>query len=132
MPAGKVVDFVLDFDACKSVVRRGNSGKYKLKPVVTMIALRSDAELRVLGNVGRSITCAAASASTQANGTPVQATTPDASGLFVRWPVPAGNCTRVVSAPGRVTAVVTGVPVGDTGDTVVNHSALRIDPAPAR
>ena len=28
--AGKVADFVLDFDACKSVVTRGNSGGYNL------------------------------------------------------------------------------------------------------
>ncbi|MEJ7807679.1 MAG: DUF4382 domain-containing protein, partial [Telluria sp.] len=34
--AGQVADVVLDFDACKSVVTRGN-GKYALKPVIKML-----------------------------------------------------------------------------------------------
>ena len=33
----KMADFVLDFDACKSVVQAGASGQYLLKPVVTVI-----------------------------------------------------------------------------------------------
>ena len=128
VPAGKVVDFVLDFDACKSVVKRGNSGKYNLKPVVAVIPLLSDAGLRVVGYVAPSIASGATSVSVQTNGVPVKATAPDANGLFVLYPVPAGSYTLVVSAPGRVTAVITGVPVVDTAQTVVNSSALRIDP----
>lgn len=34
---GKMADFVLDFDACKSVVTAGHSGQYLLKPVVSVI-----------------------------------------------------------------------------------------------
>ena len=34
---GQMADFVLDFDACKSVVTAGNSGRYNLKPVVSVI-----------------------------------------------------------------------------------------------
>jgi hypothetical protein len=45
--------------------------------------------------------------------------------------VPVGNYTLVVSAPARVTAVITGVPVVDTAQTVVNSSALPIDPPAA-
>ena len=128
VPAGKLVDFVLDFDACKSVVKRGNSGKYNLKPVVTVIPLLSDAGLRVVGYVSPSIASGATSVSVQASGVPVKATAPDANGLFVLYPVPVGSYTLVVSAPGRVTAVITGVPVVDTAQTLVNSSALRIDP----
>lgn len=131
VPPGKVVDFVLDFDACKSVVKRGNSGKYNLKPVVTVIPRLSDAGQRVVGYVGWSIASTATSVSVQANGMPVKATTPDANGMFVLSPVPVGSYTLVVSAPGRVTAVVTGVPVFETSQTVVNSSTLRIDPPPA-
>src|SRR5450830_1745024 len=36
--ANKMADFVLDFNACKSVVVAGNSGQYLLKPVVSVIA----------------------------------------------------------------------------------------------
>ena len=128
VPAGKVVDFVLDFDACKSVIKRGNSGKYNLKPVVTVLPLLSDAGLRVVGYVAPSIASGATSVSVQTNGTPVKATAPDANGLFVLYPVPVGSYTLVVSAPGRVTAVITGVPVIDTAQTIVTNSALRIDP----
>ena len=40
----KVADFVLDFDACKSVGHaRGNSGRYNLKPVIAVIPVLSDA-----------------------------------------------------------------------------------------
>ena len=35
--ANKMADFVLDFDACKSVVVAGSSGQYLLKPLVTVI-----------------------------------------------------------------------------------------------
>lgn len=34
--AGKTADFVLDFNACKSVVVAGGSGQYLLKPVLTV------------------------------------------------------------------------------------------------
>lgn len=35
--SGQRVDLVLDFDACKSIVKKGNSGAYGLKPVVNVI-----------------------------------------------------------------------------------------------
>lgn len=35
--ANKTADFVLDFDACKSIVAAGGSGNYLLKPVLSMI-----------------------------------------------------------------------------------------------
>ena len=34
--ASQTADFVIDFDACKSIVSAGNSGKYILKPVLTV------------------------------------------------------------------------------------------------
>lgn len=33
---GRVTDFVLDFDACRSIVPRGNSGRYNLWPVIAV------------------------------------------------------------------------------------------------
>ena len=32
----QTADFVIDFDACKSIVSAGKSGKYLLKPVLTV------------------------------------------------------------------------------------------------
>jgi hypothetical protein len=126
--ADKVADFVLDFDACKSVVKRGNSGQYNLQPVIAVIPVLSDAGLRVVGFVDPSIALTSTNVSVQSAGVPVKATTPDASGRFVLYPVPAGNYDLVVTSAGRVTAVMTGVPVISTAFTTVNSAAVPITP----
>ena len=129
VPAGQVADFVLDFDACKSVVRRGNSGRYNLKPVVAVLPRLADAGLRVQGYVAPALAAGGAQVSLQFDGQPVKATVPDpASGRFVLYPVPAGSYTLVVSASGHASAVVTGVPVVSGTPTVVNSAALPIQP----
>jgi hypothetical protein len=126
--ADKVADFVLDFDACKSVVKLGNSGRYNLKPVVSVIPRLSDAGMRVVGYVAPAIATGSTNVSVQLNGVPVKATVPDASGKFTLYPVPAGTYDLVVSASGRVTATVTGVPVTTTAYTNVNAQTAPIDP----
>jgi hypothetical protein len=131
VPADKVVDVVLDFDACKSVVKRGNSGRYNLKPVVSVIPVLSDAGLRIVGWMDPALVAAAPSVSVQASGVPVKATTPDASGRFVLYPVPVGTYDLAIVTPGRVTAVMTGVPVVDSAYTYVNAEALPMAPAAA-
>jgi Domain of unknown function (DUF4382) len=125
----KRADFVIDFDACKSVVKRGNSGQYNLKPVLTATARLSDAGMRVIGYVMPALANGNTSVSVQFNGEPVKATPPDATGQFVLYPVPAGTYDLVVTAPGRVTAVMTGVPVVNTAYTIVNSAAVPIAPA---
>jgi len=37
VPADKIADFAIDFDACKSFVKAGHSGQYLLKPVLSVI-----------------------------------------------------------------------------------------------
>jgi hypothetical protein len=129
VPASKVLDVVLDFDACKSVVKRGSSGRYNLKPVVTVTPVLSDAGLRIVGWVDRAIASTETTVSAQTGGTPVKATPPDATGKFVLYPVPVGTYDLVVTAQGRVTAVMTGVPVTETAYTYVNSEAVRIAPS---
>jgi hypothetical protein len=129
VPADKVADFVLDFDACKSVVKRGNSGQYNLKPVIAVTPLLSDAGMRVIGFVDPAIAVGSTLVSVQQNGVPVKATVPDATGQFVLYPVPAGTYDLVVAASGHVTAVMTGVPVVTTAYTHVNSSTTPIAPA---
>ncbi len=127
--ADQVADFVIDFDACKSVVRRGNSGQYNLKPVITVVPRLSDAGQRVVGWVAPAVAAAGAQVSVQLAGRPVKATAPDAAtGRFVLYPVPAGSYDLVVAANGRVTAVMTGVPVVTTAFTFVNSETLPIVP----
>lgn len=129
--ADKIADVVLDFDACKSVVKRGNSGQYNLKPVVAVTPVLSDAGLRVIGYVDPALALPTTNVSVQLAGVPAKATVPDATGKFVLYPVPAGNYDLVVSAAGRVTAVMTGVPVTTTAFTTVNSTALPIAPPAA-
>lgn len=128
VPAGEVLDVALDFDACKSVVKRGASGQYNLKPVIEVVPLVSTAGLRVVGHVDPAIALASTQVSLQSNGVLVKATRPDSTGQFVLYPVPAGQYDLVMSAAGRVTAVVTGVPVTTAAATTVNSATMRFDP----
>jgi len=125
----QTVDVVLDFDACLSVVKAGNSGKYKLKPVVTAIPV-GPAGQGVVGYVDPTLAMGSTQVSVQTNGVPVKATAPDANGQFTLYPVPAGSYDLVISAQGRVTAVVRGVPVDTTAYTYVNNAATPINPGP--
>jgi len=126
--ADKVADVALDFDACKSVVKRGASGQYNLKPVIAVTPLLSDAGLRVVGYVDPTIALGSTTISLQSGGVPVKSTVPDATGQFTLYPVPTGTYDLVVTAAGRVTAVMTGVPVITTAYTHVNTTALGFLP----
>ena len=128
VPAGQVADFAIDFDACKSFVRAGNSGKILLKPVLAVIPILSDAGQRVVGFVDPSLIGPGTNVSAQVDGTPVRATPPDESGRFTLYPVPVGAYDLVITAPGRVNAVMTGVPVSDTTTTVIGNTNVRFDP----
>ncbi len=129
--ANQVADFVIDFDACKSVVKRGNSGQYNLKPVISVTPLLSDAGLRVVGYVDTTLANASTTVSLQQGGVPVKATVPQADGRFVLYPVPAGSYDLVIGAAGRVTAVMTGVPVVTGSYTTVNSTSFALLPAPS-
>ena len=127
VPVGQVADFAIDFDACKSFVKAGNSGKVLLKPVLSVIPILSTAGQRIVGFVDPSLANTGTSVSVQRAGAPVRTTPPDTSGRFVLYPVPAGNYDLVITAAGRVNAVMTGVPVSATGSTVIGSDAARID-----
>lgn len=129
--ANQVADFVIDFDACKSVVRRGNSGQYNLKPVISVTPLLSEAGLRVIGYVDPAIANASTTVSVQQAGVPVKATVPQTDGRFVLYPVPEGSYDLVIGAAGRVTAVMTGVPVVASSYTTVNSTSFAFLPSPS-
>jgi hypothetical protein len=125
--ANQMADFVLDFDACKSVVLAGGSDKYLLKPVVTVIPNYVSG---VAGFVNPAIvTSGYTNVSLQKDGVVVKATTPVATtGKFLLRPVAPGSYTLVMTAPGRTTAVVTGVTVAAETVTSVNASATPLNP----
>ncbi len=124
----QVSDYILDFDACKSVVRVGNTGTYNLKPVLGIVRRVNDAGMRVVGFVAAALPAATTRISVQSGGVEVKSTPPDSTGRFTLYPVPAGTYDLVVSAVGRVPAIVTGVPVSNTSVTSINTEATRIDP----
>ncbi|MBC7611054.1 MAG: DUF4382 domain-containing protein [Polaromonas sp.] len=123
--ANKLADFVLDFDACKSIVSAGNSGQYLLKPVVTVIPRYISA---VLGFVDPTLVGGSTSVSVQQNGVVIKATTPDSTGKFLLQPVAPGSYTLVLAAPGRTTAIITSVVVATDTVTSVNASGTVLNP----
>lgn len=129
--ANQIADVVLDFDACKSVVPRGNSGQFNLKPVIAVIPRITDVG-RIEGHVDPSI-AAAALVSVQAAGAPVKSTPPDAAtGKFVLYPVPVGSYALVLTHPTRATATVTGVPVvAASAPTIVGAASAPLLPPAA-
>lgn len=121
VPSGALADVVIDFDACKSVVKLGNSSAYNLKPVLALLP-RSSTGLRVIGWVAPALGAptAGTSVSLQRNGAIARATVPGADGQFVLYPVAAGSYDLVVSSPGRSTAIVTGVLSSEASVTQIN------------
>lgn len=115
---GQLADVVLDFDACRSIVPRGASGQYNLKPVIAVTP-----RVVTVGTVTGVIDPPAARSgqvSVQFEGVPVKATMPDPlTGQFVLYPVRVGQYTLVITASDRATTVVTHVPVTQGGTTAM-------------
>lgn len=127
--ANQLANFVIDFDACKSVVIAGNSGQYLLKPQLTVLPRYVSG---VAGVVHADLANGFTSLSLQQGGVVVKATSPDISpenfGKFMLQPVAPGSYTLVMTAPGRTTAVVTNVVVAAELVTAVNTSATALNP----
>jgi hypothetical protein len=119
-----VADFAIDFDACKSFVRAGNSGQYLLKPVLSVLPVVSTS---IAGYLDASLAVTGTTVSAQVGGVPVRATPPDGTGRFVLSPVPTGSYDLVITATGRVNAVMTGVPVSAAGVTTIGSTTARIN-----
>ncbi len=116
--AGERVDLLLDFDACKSVVKRGN-GTYALKPVIKVIPFVPNG---IKGFVDTALLGMGVMVTAQQNGVIVQTTAPNAlTGEFFLARLPVGNYDVVVTANGRATAVIAAVPVATTS-SIVNVS----------
>lgn len=129
--ANQLADFVIDFDACRSVVRAGHSGRHLLKPVLSVMPRVTTASNAVEGYVASAMAAGTTSVSLQKDGAVVRGTVPNSSGRFLLSQVPAGVYDLVVGADGRATAVMTGVPVTATAITVANPSTAPFDPPPS-
>jgi hypothetical protein len=123
--ANQLADLVLDFNACKSVVSAGASGKYLLKPVVSVTPAYISG---VAGYVDPSLGVATTGISLQQSGVVVKSTVPDATGKFLLEPVAPGTYDFVLTSAGHATAVVTGVVVSANTVTTLNASSSSFNP----
>jgi hypothetical protein len=123
--SGQRVDLLLDFDACKSIVKTGN-GKYILKPVIKVIPFVLNG---IEGFVDKTLPNVSVSA--QVNGDIVRATVLNTvTGKFFLAHLPAGAGVKydvVITAEDHATAVISGVPVPTTTSiTAVSTSGAPI------
>jgi hypothetical protein len=114
-----ITDIVLDFDACKSIVQRGN-GSYGLKPVITMLPRTLTA---ISGHVLAALTGVTVTA--QKDGVVLKGTQPALDGRFVLGPLdPAkGPYDVVFTGTNMTTSVIAAVPVAAEQTTTLNSSA---------
>ena len=135
---GELVDLVLDFNACKSVVTTGkgknnpHASGYLLKPVVTAaVQVVSGAIDGYVANVdGQTVTPVAGSTVyAEQDGVIVRGTVTDADGHFVLSPLEhssaVGNYDVVIVDAASATDIVTGIPV-----TAEETTALSTADAP--
>lgn len=115
VPSGQRVDLVLDFDACKSIVTKGN-GQYALKPVIKVIPTVLNG---IDGFVSLGVLADHVTVSAQQNGTVVRSTVPSATGEFFLARLVPGNYDVVITADSRATAVIAAVPVATTTSTTI-------------
>lgn len=120
-----LVDLILDFNACKSIVQKGNGG-YQLKPVVTATPTV------VSGSISGYVAQAEAGATVYAeqNGEVVKGTIADSTGKFVLSPLvqssTQGNYDVVIVENNFASGIVRSVPVVVNADTPVSTSAAPI------
>jgi hypothetical protein len=120
--AGAKTDIVIDFDACKSVLTKGN-GNYALKPVVKLIPTVLNG---ISGFISPSQLATKPMVSAQQNGVIVSSTVPSATGEFRLARLPAGNYDVVIVGDGTAASVIGGVPVAATTTTAVSTTAAPI------
>jgi hypothetical protein len=126
--AGQRVDLVLDFDACKSVVGKGNGG-YSLKPVVKVVPTALNG---INGFIATAALASHVAVTAQQNGVIVASTTPNpSSGEFALTRLPAGNYDVVITGDGMAASVVGAVPVTASAMTQLSTVAAPIAPTPA-
>ena len=117
-----LTDLVLDFDACRSIVRKGNGG-FNLKPVIAVIPRTTTG---IVGTVDPALVGVTVSA--QKNGVVVRSTTSNASGNFVLSGLdPAQSPFDVAfTATGLTTTVVAAVPVTMGATTSISTTAAPV------
>ena len=117
-------DLLLDFDACKSIVARGN-GSFALQPVIRIIPFTLNGIRGVIGPAPLPSN-ANVVVSAQMGGEIVRSTVPNPqTGEFFLARLDPGNYDLVVAADGRATAVIKAVPIASPTSIVVASTAAQ-------
>lgn len=120
-----LTDLVLDFDACHSIVQKGN-GSYSLKPVVTATPVVVSG--RIKGYVSTSEVGATVYA--EQNGHVIKGTVVNSDGSFTLSPLVQsstnGNYDVVVVDKGFSDAIIRSVPVTASADTTISTASAPI------
>ncbi|MFD2366549.1 DUF4382 domain-containing protein [Pseudoduganella sp. GCM10020061] len=121
---GQRVDLVLDFDACKSVVTKGGSNRYALKPVVKVIPTAING---ISGYIAPALVASNVTITAQQNGNVIAATAPKTTGEFMLARLAPGNYDVVITADGKSATVIGAVPVAsESSNTALSTSAAPI------
>jgi hypothetical protein len=122
------VDLALDFDACRSVLEKGDGG-YLLKPMISVVSLNGSGQItgvispqRFEGNpISNPVVTA------QQGGKVIKSTVPDSNGNFVLSPLPesgaAGSYDVVFTADEAASVIIQSVPVKAQGTAAVGNAA---------
>jgi len=125
--ANTLSDVVLDFDACKSVVARGN-GSYGLVPVISVTPKSGSGGIS--GHLDTALLASHPVIHAEINGVIVKSTVPDATGSFTLSPLvgssTSGNYVVVITADAHATEVIDNVPVTAQANTPISTSATPI------
>lgn len=120
-----LTDLVLDFDACHSIVQKGN-GSYSLKPIVTATPVVVSG--RIKGYVSTSEVGATVYA--EQNGHVIKGTVVNSDGSFTLSPLVQsstnGNYDVVVVDKGFSDAIIRSVPVTASADTTISTASAPI------
>lgn len=123
--ADSLTDLVLDFDACRSIMQRGN-GSYGLQPVVTATPMAVSGA--ITGYVQPSE--AGAMVYAEQNGVIIKGTVADSNGRFVLAPVlqssSSANYDVVIVQHNYATGIVRAVPVSAGASTDISTLAAPI------
>jgi hypothetical protein len=126
--AGNLTSTVIDFDACKSVLKKGN-GAYALKPVLTLVP---SAQNGISGVVAASALTRHVMVLAEQNGQVIASAAPDLqTGVFLVSHLNAGNYDLVITSDNSAASVIGSVPVTATGTTAVSTAAAPLSLAPS-
>jgi hypothetical protein len=117
--AGDKVDLTIDFDACTSVISRGN-GTYLMKPTFSVVQMSASGA--IAGTLDPAMLASNPQITVQHNGAVIKSTLPGADGRFLLSPISAGSYNVVVTASGHASTIIAGVPVVAAGTTTVSDA----------